>query len=73
MLKFISIVCFVTFFLITNSNAYLGPGLGLGIIASTLGVIIAVLLGIFGIIWFPIKRLLKKNKSKNKKNKKADN
>ena len=73
MLNLISTVCIITFFSITNSNAYLGPGLGLGIIASTLGIIIAVLLAIFGIIWFPIKRLLLRNKNKNKKNKKADN
>jgi len=73
MLKLISTVCIIIFFSITNSNAYLGPGLGLGIIASTLGVIIAVLLAIFGIIWFPIKRLLLRSKNKNKKNKKVDN
>ena len=48
----------------TSSYAYLGPGMGGGIIAATIGVIIAFLLAVFGILWFPLKRFMKK---KNKK------
>ena len=55
----------------TSSYAYLGPGIGGGIIAATFGVIIAILAAIFGLIWFPLKRFLKKKKEKekNKQNK----
>ena len=47
------------------SYAYLGPGMGGGMIAATIGVIVAILAAIFGILWFPIKRFLKKKRNKN--------
>ena len=51
--------------LITNSSfAYLGPGVGGGVIAAAIGVIVAIFVAMFGLIWFPIKRLLKKRKEK---------
>jgi len=40
--------------------AYVGPGLGAGAIGVILGVIAAVSLALFAIIWYPIKRLIKK-------------
>ena len=39
------------------AQAYLGPGLGMGAIGSALGVIGGIFLGIFAVIWYPIKRL----------------
>ena len=42
--------------------AYLGPGMGGGLIAAVLGVIGAVLLALFGILYYPIKRMLKNRK-----------
>tara|TARA_B100000795_G_C22736542_1_gene413561 strand:+ start:674 stop:859 length:186 start_codon:yes stop_codon:yes gene_type:complete len=42
--------------------AYLGPGMGGGVIAAVLGVIGAILLAIFGILYYPIKRMLKNRK-----------
>ena len=44
--------------------AYLGPGMGAGVIAATVGIIVAIFAAIFGILWFPIKRFLKKLKEK---------
>ncbi len=44
--------------------AYLGPGVGGGVIAATIGVVIAIFAALIGLIWFPIKRLLKKRKQK---------
>ena len=51
--------------------AYLGPGVGGGVIATTIGIIVAIFAALFGLIWFPVKRLLKKRKEKAdlKKNK----
>ena len=51
----------------TSSFAYLGPGVGGGVIAATLGIIFAIIAALFGLIWFPIKRLLKKRKQKKEK------
>jgi len=55
----------VIFFLVsTPSLAYLGPGVGGGVIAATIGIIVAIFAALFGLIWFPVKRLLKKRKEK---------
>jgi len=70
MLKF-TLIIFLLFFFTNPSFSYLGPGVGGGIIAATLGVIIAILAAIFGLIWFPIRKMLikkKSNKNQKKKN-----
>jgi len=60
------------FFIITTSSyAYLGPGVGGGVIAATIGIIVAIFAALFGLIWFPVKRLLKKKK--NQQQNKFDN
>ena len=45
------------------AHAYVGPGLRLGTIAVVLGVIGSVFLAIFAVLWYPIKRMLKKRKA----------
>jgi len=63
------ILSFMVIFLITSSSsfAYLGPGVGGGIIAASIGILVAIVATIFGIIWFPLKRFLKKRKEKKEK------
>lgn len=58
--------------IINNSpaNAYIGPGMAGGFLTAIIGIILAIFAGIFGIIWFPIKRMLNKRKNKNKEEKK---
>ena len=46
------------------SHAYIGPGMGGGVIAAIVGFFVAILLGIWGILYYPIKRALKKRKDK---------
>lgn len=55
------------FFMTSSSYAYIGPGMGGGIILATLGIVIAIFAAIFGIVWFPIKRLIKRIKDKKSK------
>ena len=43
--------------------AYIGPGLGLGAIATILGFVAAVLLAIIGVVWYPLKRLFRQRKA----------
>lgn len=43
--------------------AYSGPGLGLGIIGAIIGLLGTIFLAIVGLFWYPIKRMLKKNKA----------
>ena len=63
MYKIIIILLFLFIFQVP-SYSYLGPGLGGGIIAATLGIIVAIFAAIFGIIWFPLKIYLNKKKEK---------
>tara|TARA_B100000886_G_scaffold338859_1_gene302713 strand:+ start:1266 stop:1487 length:222 start_codon:yes stop_codon:yes gene_type:complete len=60
----LTIKTFLFFFLVTPSYAYLGPGVGGGVIAATVGIIVAIFAAIFGLIWFPLKRFIKKRKEK---------
>ena len=60
----ISIFSILFFFTSTSAYAYLGPGIGAGVLAATLGVVIAIFAAIFGLIWFPLKKYLKKEKIK---------
>ena len=70
MYKLILTILF-SLFITTSSHAYLGPGVGGGVIAATIGVIVAIIAALFGLIWFPVKRLLKKRKERkeNQQNK----
>jgi hypothetical protein len=45
------------------AEAYVGPGAGLGAVGTVIALFGAILLGIVGFIWYPIKRLLNRNKS----------
>ena len=58
----LTLALFVFFLTTTSSFAYLGPGVGGGVIAATIGIIVAIFAVLFGLIWFPVKRLLKKRK-----------
>ena len=42
---------------------YIGPGMGGGVIAAIIGFFAAIVLGIWGILYYPIKRALKNKKS----------
>ena len=55
--------------------AYIGPGMGGGVIAAIFGIIAAFFLGLWGILYYPIKRALKNKKKKNilSKNKNMNN
>ena len=44
------------------ASAYIGPGMAGGVFAGVLGVVGAVLLALFGILYYPIKRMLKNRK-----------
>ena len=63
---------FLTIFIVFPqvSFAYIGPGLALGTIVLTLGIVIVLLLAILAILYYPIKKMIKNNKlRKLKKNK----
>ena len=51
----------------TSLVAYIGPGMGGGVIAAIFGIIAGFFLGLWGILYYPIKRFIKNKKLKNKK------
>lgn len=46
----------------TNAHAYIGPGLGAGVIAIVLGFLVGFLMLLVGVVWYPLKKLIKKIK-----------
>ena len=67
-------ILFLSLFLISlPSYAYIGPGMGGGVIAAIFGFFAAILLGLFGILYYPIKRALKKRKDKKMSLKDSNN
>ena len=42
------------------AQAYLGPGAGLGMIGSLIALVVVVLVLVFGLILYPIRRFLKR-------------
>ena len=63
-IKVISLVLVIWLTLIFTSpaNAYLGPGIGAGAVGVVLGILGSIILSLFAIIYYPIKRALKKMK-----------
>ena len=63
----IRIIISILIIVFPNSGfAYLGPGTGVGVILGSIGILFAIIIALFGLIWFPIKRLLKSKKTKDK-------
>lgn len=45
------------------AQAYVGPGMGLGLIASLLGLVAAFAMVLVAVVWFPLKRALRKRRA----------
>ena len=54
------------------SYAYIGPGAGAGTIAVVLGILASIVMAFFAILWYPVKRVIKKRKVNKKANKEAN-
>jgi hypothetical protein len=44
--------------------AYIGPGTGAGLIATVLGLLTAIVLALFAVFWYPVKRLFKQKQGR---------
>ena len=67
-LKIIKLLMLSFFIGIYPAHAYIGPGLGVGAIGAILGVIGSILVAIFAILWYPIKRMIKRKKKQIEEN-----
>jgi hypothetical protein len=48
----------------TPAYAYIGPGLGAGAIAAVLAVLGSIFLAIFAVVYYPIRRLIRKRRNR---------
>ena len=53
-------------------HAYIGPGMGLGVIGIVLGILGAIVLAFFAILWYPFKRLWNRLAKKKEEKKPVD-
>lgn len=63
------LVAAMTILMPSPAQAYIGPGAGIGAIAITVAFLVGAILLFVGLVWFPLKRLLKR---KNRKEIEAD-
>ena len=52
--------------------AYIGPGLGVGALAAVIGVFGSIFLGLFAVLYYPIKRMMKRRRAARLKSEKSD-
>lgn len=52
----------------SNVHAYIGPGMGLGMAVTVFGLFIASILLLVGLIWLPIRRILRERKKDRQEN-----
>jgi len=57
MRRWVAAFCLLT--VATSAEAYVGPGMGLGVIGAVLGFLTAIFLAFAGMVWYPVKRLLR--------------
>jgi len=55
------------------SYAYIGPGMGGGVVAIILGFFAAIFLALWAILYYPIKRAIKRRRDKNVIGNQSDN
>ena len=51
-----------------QAQAYIGPGMGLGMASIVLGIFVAFILLLVGLVWLPIRRLLRQRKQDREEN-----
>ncbi len=51
-----------TAMMVSPAHAYIGPGAGAGAIAITLALVVGLLLLVVALVWYPLKRVLKRRK-----------
>ena len=68
----IVVALFMLFGVQADVHAYIGPGLGVGTIAVALGFVGSIFLALFAVLYYPIKRMIKR-RGREKKTPKSEN
>jgi hypothetical protein len=68
------LIFFISFILVSPpAFAYIGPGMGAGVIAGVIGFIGAIIIGLWAVLYYPIKRALRKKREQKECASKSDN
>ena len=59
------ILAIVLLLVAASAQAYIGPGAGIPVIGSLIGIVVTVVVAIGAILLWPIRKLLKRGKAKN--------
>jgi len=51
--------------LATTAHAYIGPGAGIPVLGSLIGIIVTIVVAIGAILFWPIRKMLKRGKNKS--------
>ena len=54
------VLAFVSMAFSIDALAYVGPGLGAGTLAAVLGVLGGILMLVVGVVWYPLKRMVRR-------------
>lgn len=49
-----------------SAHAYIGPGLGAGVVGTVLGILGSILLAVGAVIYYPIKRFMRRRREARK-------
>ena len=64
-LFFVAIACITA----RPASAYIGPGAGISAIGAVFAAIAGIIVAIFGFVWYPVRRILRKKKKSNQEKK----
>lgn len=62
MLKQLTLLTGIFAFSPALAHAYIGPGMGLGVVASILGLVAVFFMVLVALVWFPLKRKLRQRR-----------
>jgi hypothetical protein len=49
-----------------SAEAYIGPGMGAGVVATVIAVLSTIALGLAAIVYYPIKRIIKRARARRR-------
>jgi hypothetical protein len=62
LIMFATLILSATFLFPDPALSYIGPGAGLSAIGAFVAIVVGIIAALFGFLWYPIKRLLRKLK-----------
>lgn len=65
-MKFFITLTLLVFFIPKYCYAYIGPGLAIGGVILTLGIVLLIILAFVAILYYPIKKMIKNYKNQKK-------